>query len=122
MSILETLFFFIFAFLLVLALHILIINRGRKNYKEGKKITEIHYLVYKYDLDMRKIKYNNLKWTVTVANSFIVAFTATIVSVIDGMLWQLLFGFVLLVVLIIPIYAIIGRHYKKIGGKEKNGK
>ena len=40
MSILETVLFFIFAFIIVLLLHILIINRGRKTYKEGKKITD----------------------------------------------------------------------------------
>ena len=98
MSILETVIFFIFAFIVVLLLHILIINRGRKTYKEGKKITEINYLVYKYKLDMRKIKYNDLKWATTIANSLI--------------------GFALLVILILPTYEIIGRHYQKIGGKE----
>ncbi len=118
MSILETVIFFIFAFIVVLLLHILIINRGRKTYKEGKKITEINYLVYKYKLDMRKIKYNDLKWATTIANSLIVAFSTTVISVIHGVVWQILIGFALLVILILPTYEIIGRHYQKIGGKE----
>ena len=118
MSILETVIFFIFAFIVVLLLHILIINRGRKTYKEGKKITEINYLVYKYKLDMRKIKYNDLKWATTIANSLIVAFSTTVISVIHGIVWQILIGFALLVILILPTYEIIGRQYQKIGGKE----
>ena len=61
MDALETIFLFVFSFLLVMLLHILIINRGRKTYKEGKKITEIHYLVHKFNLDMRKVKYNNMQ-------------------------------------------------------------
>lgn len=119
MSILETVLFFIFAFIIVLLLHILIINRGRKTYKEGKKITEIHYLVYKYKLDMRKIKYNSLKWATTIANSLIVAFATTVVSIINGIVWQILIGFVLLVILILPTYEIIGRHFQKKGGKKQ---
>lgn len=117
MDILEVIFLFIFSFVVVLLLHILIINRGRKTYKEGKKLTEINYLANKYKLDMRKVKFNNLKWTTTIANSLIVSFTATIVSIIDGIVWQILLGFVLLITLIIPTYEIIGRHYQKIGGK-----
>lgn len=118
MSVLEMILFFVFSFIIVFLLHILIINRGRKTYKEGKKITEIHYLVYKYKLDMRKIKYNSLKWATTIANSLIVAFAATVVSIVNGLLWQILIGFALLVILILPTYEIIGRHYQKIGGKK----
>lgn len=117
MDILETILFFIFSFVVVLLLHILIINKGRKTYKEGKKITEINYLVNKFNLDMRKIKFNNLKWATTIANSLIVAFTATIVCIIKSVVWQILIGFVLLIALIIPVYEILGRHYAKKGGK-----
>lgn len=118
MSVLETIILFVFSFLVVLLLHIIIINRGRKNYKEGKKITEIHYLVHKYNLDMRKVKYNNMKWVTTIANSLIVSFTATVVTVVHGIIWQVLVGFVLLIALILPTYEIIGRYYAKIGGKK----
>ena len=118
MDALETIFLFVFSFLLVMLLHILIINRGRKTYKEGKKITEIHYLVHKFNLDMRKVKYNNMKWVTTIVNSLIVSFTATVVSIINGIVWQILVGFVLLIALIIPTYEIIGRHYAKKGAKK----
>ncbi len=117
MSYLELLVFFIFSFLIIMAVYVFIINRKRKVYQEGKNTNEIHYLVYRFKLDMRKVNYNKLKWTVTIANSFIVAFSATVVSLIDGIGWQMLIGFIMLVLLIFSIYEIIGRTYAKKGGK-----
>ena len=117
MNYLELLLLFVFAFSIVMLIYIFFINRGRKEYKEGKKITEIEFLVKKYNLDMRKVKYNKLKWTVTIVNSFIVASTSTIISVIDSPVWQILVGFIILFALIFAIYEIIGRLFARKGSK-----
>jgi len=118
MNYLEMLIFFIFSFLVIMAIYVFIINKKRKVYQDGKNTNEIHYIVHRFNLDMRKVNYNKLKWTVTITNSFIVAFSATVVSVIDGIGWQMLIGFVMLILLIFSIYEIIGRIYARKGGKD----
>ena len=115
----KYLIFFVFAFLLVFLTYVLIINRKRKEYTAGKKFTEVNYIVNKFKLDMRKVKYKKLLWITTIANSFIVAATSTLVINVDGFVWQLLVGFVILLLLTFVIYEIIGRILKRKGKKDE---
>lgn len=115
---LEKLIFFMTAFVIILLIYIFIINKKRKVYTDGKKQTEINYIVKRFDLDMRKVNYNHLKWTITITNSFIVAFASTVVSMLHGLGLQILVGFVLLIMLIFSLYEIIGRIYARKGSKK----
>lgn len=111
------LIYFIVVYFLSFLLYVLILNKKRKNYKEGKKQMEINYLVKKFKLDMRKTNYNTLKWCTTFINPLIISLTFIAVMSIKSFLISLLLGFLIMMMLIYSLYEILGRILKKKEGK-----
>ena len=108
---------FIITYIIFLLVHIFIINRKRKDYKNGKQ-TEIYYIINKAKLDMNKTKYSTLKWLVTIINPLIISTTFIIVTNIKSYLIGLIVGFITLISLIYSCYELIGRYLKKKEGKK----
>ena len=78
----------------------------------------IYYLVRGYGLDEKKINYKKFLYTSAIINAFIIALTYVIVfHLLDNWLWQLLCSIILIILLIIIMYGILGRHYQKRGKK-----
>ena len=111
--------YFIIVYLITFLFYSLILNRKRKNYKEGKKQMEIEYLVKKFNLDMRKTDYNTLKWATTFINPFIISVTFVAIISIDSFVLSLILGFIIMMLLIYGIYEILGRILKKKEGNKK---
>ncbi len=109
----TNLIYFVISYLVLFLIYVLIINRKRKTYTEGKKNLEIYYIVNKFNLDMRKVKYNKLKWALTIINPLIMSFTFIVVINIKNMFLALIIGFLVMMALIYSIYEIIGRICKK---------
>ena len=79
---------------------------------------EYYYLVRVYGLDEKKINYKKFLYTSAIINTFIIALTYVIVfHLLDNWLWQLLCSIILIILLIIIMYGILGRHYQKRGKK-----
>ena len=116
-TIIRYIMVFILAFLIVFIFYSIMFNRKKVKNKE-KKITEVNFLIKRYKLDMRKIKYKNLLFTISLINSTIIALAFTAVFYVENYLLSLLIGFVLLIVLTYSLYEIVGRHYQKKGSKE----
>ncbi len=110
--------YFIIVYLITFLFYSLILNRKRKNYKEGKKQMEIEYLVKKFNLDMRKTDYNTLKWATTFINPFIISVTFVAIISIDSFVLSLILGFIIMMLLIYGIYEILGRILKKKEGNK----
>ena len=73
----EELVLFGLCYVLVFVLYqIFIVSKAKKNYeKEDKKYpVEVKYLMGKYNLDMEKIKYNQLLQMVALVSSFDISF------------------------------------------------
>lgn len=104
---------FVLIFILVLIVYFVFLNKKRKEYSKLKQNDEIKLFIARYNLDMRKTKYKTVLNTLTIINSFIIAFCSTIISYINGIIWALLVGFVLLLVLIYSFYEIVGRYLKR---------
>lgn len=113
------LIYFFSSFCVMFLAYLLFINRYRKDYNEGKLQLSINYIIKKYNLDMRKTKYKTVKLAVSLINSFIIAFTFTVIINIKQYIWKMLVGFVILMILIYSIYDIVGKAFKK---KENRGK
>lgn len=109
---------FTIVYIIFLLIYIFIINRKRKDYTNAKKQTEIYYIVNKFKLDMRKTKYNTLKWAVTFINPLIISITFIIVTNIKSYIIGILVGFITLLLLVYSCYEIIGRYLKKKEGKK----
>lgn len=105
--------YFVVSYLILFLIYVFVINKRRTVYKDGKKYLEINYIVNKFNLDMRKIKYNNLKWTLTFINPLIMSITFIVVINVKNTILSLVIGFLVMMALIYSIYEIIGRIYKK---------
>ncbi len=90
-------------------------RKSKKPIDEAKIPVEIHFLLLRYHLDMEKISYRKLLYLIAVIGSFDMAITVTVISFLDGFVWQLLFGFVILLILILISYELVGKYYKKKG-------
>ena len=118
---LDELILFIMTFLLVVIIYELFLVRKAKKDKRRKKPIEVNYLIGKYNLDINKLNYRRLLNIISVVSAFDISLVVTIVSLFNNFLFQLLVGFVLIMLLIIVSYDIVGRIYKK-KGCYKNGK
>ena len=78
-----------------------------------KKTDEIRYFILRFDLDMRKTKYKSLLKALTLMNSFILAFTTTIVIYIDSVIWSVLISFMVIIIMLYAVYEIVGRYFKR---------
>lgn len=134
--VISNLIFFIIVFLMIYIFCYYIAGRIKvpqektkdKNGKKGKKEKKFKYtnegklMIIRYNLDEKKVDYQELlKWT-SFGNALVISLTCTIISNIPlAMYFQLAIGFIILFGLIYSIFEIIGRHLNKKWGKE-NGK
>lgn len=116
-TIIMNLIYFFGSYLILFLIYVFVINRKRKVYSDGKKYLEVNYIVNKFNLDMRKVKYNEIKWTLTFINPLIMSTTFVIVINIKNTLLSLILGFIVMMMLIYSVYEIIGRFFKKRGEK-----
>ena len=122
---------FIILFVVIFLLDYLLINRKylnringkskRKRKKNTNELTELSYLVKKFNLDRNKLPLNKLMIIIAIINAFIISLTGEVVLLIDvNIIIQLLIGFILLLALIYSLYELLGRHLVK-KGFEKDG-
>ena len=113
--IVKSLIYFGICFITVLLIYLLFINRKfRKEYKEGKEQVEIYYLIKRFKLNMRLTKYKTIKLIVSILNSFIVAFTFTvIINLKVKYVYKLMIAFLIMFILIYSLYEITGRILKR---------
>lgn len=93
-------------------------KKGKKE-KPFKYTNEGKLMIIRYNLDEKKVDYQELlRWT-SFCNAFIISLTSTIICNIPlKMYYQLAIGFVILFGLIYSIFEIVGRHLNKKWGKE----
>lgn len=108
--ILEYLIVFIIMFIINYFLYI----RKKKKLNKNKIPVELYYLISMYKLDIKKINYKKFLWIYSFVNTFIVStIYIIVVYLVEGFVWQLLIGMVLLILLIIICYGLLGRYYQK---------
>ena len=93
-------------------------KKGKKE-KTFKYTNEGKLMIIRYNLDEKKVDYQELlRWT-SFCNAFVISLTSTIICSIPlKMYYQLAIGFVILFGLIYSIFEIVGRHLNKKWGKE----
>lgn len=102
---------FIFVFILVyLFYYFFSVRKARKN---SKKIpVEVQYLLLKYKIDLKKIRYKKFVNSVALVGSLDIALVGAIIFYIDNLLLQLLVGAVVIVPLILISFRFLGRYYQ----------
>lgn len=94
-------------------------SKKRKN----KNITEITYLVHKFNLDEKALPKKKMILWISMQNAFIISFVWVFISSLRiKIMWQLLIAFVMILALIYALYEIYGRHLVKKGYQKAKGR
>ena len=113
----EYVLVFLFCFIAVYIVYYLIIVRREKGLEAFKKGKQLLFFKNAYNLDIKKVDVKKFANSLALANAFIIAFTVVAIEFIDSLIIKLLVGFVILIPLILIVYYILGRIYKKKEGK-----
>ena len=125
----AALILFLILFIIIFLVDFLIIKgnyekKSEKKKKKGKnyEVTEIEYLINKFNLDKKKLPIKKIIFLSSCINAFIISLVGVVVILIDvHPIVQLLIGFILLISLIYSLYELLGRYLIK-KGCVKNGK
>ena len=107
----EVIIYFIGIFIVLYILfYLFMVKKARRNSK--KVPVEVQYLLVQYNLDTKNFRYKQFMNTVALVASFDISLVATIVFHIEGFIWQLLFGFIFLVPVILLSFMLVGKYYQ----------
>jgi hypothetical protein len=107
----EDIIYFIGIFIVLYILfYLFMVKKARRNSK--KVPVEVQYLLVLYNLDTKNFRYKQFMNTVALVASFDISLVATIVFHIEGFIWQLLFGFIFLVPVILLSFMLVGKYYQ----------
>jgi len=116
----DNLFVFIVSFIIIFVVFIILyfIKRIRGKLATSK---DVMLLTSRFKLNKKYLNYNVLGLVFALVNSLIISTTGTLVTMINyDYIWQLLIGFVLLMIFIYVIYGLIGLYLKR--REDKHGK
>ncbi len=109
---------FVIVFIILYILNYILFRERKTKSKKKVLRPEVEYLIKLYQIDIKEIDYNILKKQCIFLNALIMSSIYIIVCyLVKGFIFQILIGFVLLILLIIIIYGLLGRYYKKRGDK-----
>ena len=107
----EYIGWFIFSFILVYIIYyIFSIRKARRGVKVP---SEVQCLITLYKLDVNKFSYWNFTRVVGLVTSLDIALVATVVTKVNGIVWQILFGFVAVVPVVVLSFILLGKYYQK---------
>lgn len=105
---------YLIVFTIILIINYFLYVRKKKRLNKNKIPVELFYLISMYKLDIKKINYKKFLWIYSFVNTFIVStIYIIVVYLVEGFVWQILIGMVLLILLIIICYGLLGRYYQK---------
>ena len=107
----EYISWFLFSFILIYILYYAIFIR--KSRRGIKVPAEAQYLISLYKLDVNVFSYRKFMIIVGLVTSLDIAIIATIVAKVGGVVWQILFGFVAVVPVIILSFLLLGKYYQR---------
>ncbi len=111
-NVLMFLYDFVLLFLLFYLIYTVFLNKKKRDYSKLKKNDVIKIFIARYDLDMRKTDYKKVLNVITIINSFIISFSATLVLHIENFWLKVAVCFVVIFILIYSLFEIAGRYFK----------
>ena len=106
----EYIGWFIFGFILIFIIYYFVFIRRAQ--RKEKIPVEAQYLINLYKLDIKKFSYRKFIMVVGIVTSIDISLVASIVAVVDGTVWQILFGFVAVVPVIVVSFMLLGKYYQ----------
>jgi membrane protein implicated in regulation of membrane protease activity len=107
----KLLLFFLLDFTVVFLLYYFLFVRNARRNKKGPQ--EAQYLINLYKLDIKKFSYKKFLLHVSLVSSFDVALVVLLVTNISGLVWQLLFGLIIVIPVAVISFMLLGKYYKE---------
>ena len=104
---------FVLLFILLLIVYLVFINKRRKDYSKLGDNNLIKNYIARYNIDVRKTKYEKVLKTISVINSFILSFCTALILHLQIGYWKYVVVFLVIMSLIYSLYEISGRYFKK---------
>ena len=112
------LFTFIFCFVLVFLVYSMFVIYRKKGFEKFKTSNQLKFFEKAYKIDFKKVNLKTFANILAITNAFIIATTCTIIEIFDNLIIKLAVAFVILVHLMLLLYNILGKTYKKKEGKK----
>ena len=110
-------------FILVFLFNYFVFVRKNKKLKKDEMPLELIYLSSIYDIDPQKINFRRFQFTYCFLNSIIITTTyGLVIYLVNGMIFKVIIGIVILILLIIICYGLLGRYYLHKQEKESTKK
>ncbi len=106
---------FIMTFLLVYIFYQVFIIKKSKRRNSKKRPAEVNFLIYKYNIDIKKLDYKKLLNVVAITSSLDISLMVSIVSIIKSVLIQIVLALVLVIPIFLLSYYIVAKYYIKKG-------
>ena len=120
--IIDLLIDFVLMFIVIFLVYLFFINRKKIKYEQLKETDFIKIFIRRYNINVEKVNYNFLINTLALINSFIIAFTSTVILKIESFIWSVIVAFVVLFLLVYSLFELAGRYFKNLEGKVKTKK
>jgi len=102
---------FIINFIIIYILYyFLFIRKSRRNEKVP---AEAQFLITTYKLNTKLFSYQKFVRMVGLVTCLDIGFVVTIISVVEGLVWQILFGFAAVIPVCVISFMMLGNYYKK---------
>jgi len=107
---------FILVYVIIYLIYLVLFYLKKRTLNPLKLSLEVSYLVNVHHIDISRINYKRYILMCSFLNSFIITFIYIVITkLIKGFIWQMIIGFVLLLLLLLISYEIIAIFYKKKG-------
>ena len=114
----EYVSWFLFSFILIYIIYYIFYMR--KTIRGEKVPSEAQFLITVYKLDVNKFSYRRFIKIVGLVTTLDIAVTATVVAKVEGVIWQILFGFVAVIPIVVLSFMLLGKYYQN--KQEKDNK
>ena len=111
----EEVVLFIITFLLVYIFYQVFIIKVGKRRNSKKRPAEVNYLIYKYNIDIKKLDYKKFLNVVAITSSLDISLIVSLVSITKSMLIQLVLALVIVIPLFLLSYHLVAKYYIKKG-------
>src|SRR5574344_2326385 len=104
----ELLLMFLVSYIIVYLIYLFSVVLFRSKYDLFKRGIQVKYFVKRFGLkfkNIREFKFYNL---LALLNSFVISSTFIFILLVKGLLWQLIFAFIIFIPLIFVTYELFG--------------
>lgn len=111
--------FYVMTFVLIYLFYLLFVILRKNKLEKFRQNVYVTFLVNVYGIDLNQISFKGLAHVIALTNSFIIATTLLLISIIPNFILKMVSGFFLLIPFQFFMYFLIGKVYQKKSRKKE---